>query len=57
MLESIFVWDNFMMRIDYYVGQLTHHILLAIYLSQSTINHNAWQKNDVLGEKNWITNR
>ena len=41
-----------MMGIDYYVGQLTYHILLAICLSQSTINHNTWQENNVLGKKN-----
>ena len=30
-LESIIIRDNFMMGIDYYEGQLTYHIVLAIY--------------------------
>ena len=37
-------------EIDYYVGQLTNHILLEVYLSQSTINHNTGQENDELGK-------
>ena len=40
-----------MMGTEYYVGQLTYYILLAIYLIESTINLNTYKENDVYAVK------
>ena len=43
-LKSIIMLDNFMMKIDYFIGNLL--------VTNNHNYHNAWQENVVLGKKN-----